>query len=559
MPLKSIRPFSLFGRTLLLLISVILIPLVIFTYLFYLLYYGLIQLNNLYLHFAFIISLSFITILIAAYESTVNIRLGLKLTVKTLEKMRKHESDVNLPMISKDEIGIISQYINILAAALRNHTKKNNELTKNLEHKVQERTKKLHENTIELTSVNTSLKEAEEKSRLLLENSPDYIIYMDKEYNIQYFNRVPSGVFIENKGSLFDIIIPEYRENIITAINNVFTTGQKQLTESKILLQNDTPIWFENRFVAIKNDDLVNGAMIIATDITQKKESQARLEEMQKAAVKNAHIAGMANIAIDVLHNVGNVLNSIMTSGQIALDTLKNSQANRLIKANELLLENKDKMEDFILNDPKGKKLLDYYFLIGDKIIDGNTLLTNHLHRILEKAKVINDIIIAQQVIVPFKSITETLNISELLDEAIKLHENDLNQFHIHFNKKYENVPQVCVQRVKLTFIFMSLLKNAKEAMLEMPMDKRVIDLSIQKVNHSVQVKISDTGCGIGHEFLEKVFFYGFTTKQKGLGFALHSCANYMAEMGGKIRVQSSGVGKGAIFILSFPLQTVDI
>ena len=69
-----------------------------------------------------------------------------------------------------------------------------------------------------------------------------------------------------------------------------------------------------------------------------------------------------------------------------------------------------------------------------------------------------------------------------------------------------------------------------------------------------VIVRVSDNGQGIPEHNLQKIFNHGFSTKERGHGFGLHSCANYMTEMGGEIRAESR-VPKGTSFILSFPIQ----
>ena len=61
---------------------------------------------------------------------------------------------------------------------------------------------------------------------------------------------------------------------------------------------------------------------------------------------------------------------------------------------------------------------------------------------------------------------------------------------------------------------------------------------------------------GIARENLEKIFQHGFTTKKKGHGFGLHSCAIAAQELGGSLNVESDGVSKGATFTLKLPLTT---
>ena len=102
--------------------------------------------------------------------------------------------------------------------------------------------------------------------------------------------------------------------------------------------------------------------------------------------------------------------------------------------------------------------------------------------------------------------------------------------------------------------IIVNLIRNAKHACLESPNFPRRIGISASNTaGNSFCIAISDNGIGISPENIVKLFTYGFTTRQRGKGFGLHSCANVARELGGSIDVQSDGLGKGATFVLTLP------
>ncbi len=70
-----------------------------------------------------------------------------------------------------------------------------------------------------------------------------------------------------------------------------------------------------------------------------------------------------------------------------------------------------------------------------------------------------------------------------------------------------------------------------------------------------MRISITDTGVGISSENLCKIFNLGFTTKPQGHGFGLHSAANSATELGGSLTASSEGPGKGATFVLEFPVK----
>lgn len=102
--------------------------------------------------------------------------------------------------------------------------------------------------------------------------------------------------------------------------------------------------------------------------------------------------------------------------------------------------------------------------------------------------------------------------------------------------------------------VFINLLKNAKEAMQDTPMDNRIIKIIVKAQKTCVVIKVSDTGCGISPENMKKIFTHGFTTKKDGHGFGLHSCLTYVKEMGGDMKIFSEGVSKGTTFTIKLPM-----
>ena len=108
-------------------------------------------------------------------------------------------------------------------------------------------------------------------------------------------------------------------------------------------------------------------------------------------------------------------------------------------------------------------------------------------------------------------------------------------------------------QKAKLIHVLLNLIKNAKEAILADPSNKKILTIEAGTNNDGkIFIKLSDTGIGVAKENLEKIFNHGFTTKLGGHGFGLHYCANALTEMNGKISAESAGPGKGTAFTISF-------
>ncbi len=74
------------------------------------------------------------------------------------------------------------------------------------------------------------------------------------------------------------------------------------------------------------------------------------------------------------------------------------------------------------------------------------------------------------------------------------------------------------------------------------------LSISVKVDGETICIEIEDSGEGISEDDLGKIFKHGFTTKNDGFGFGLHSAANFLAEMGATIAASSEGKGKGATF-----------
>ncbi|MDY6905913.1 MAG: AAA family ATPase [Thermodesulfobacteriota bacterium] len=283
-------------------------------------------------------------------------------------------------------------------------------------------------------------------------------------------------------------------------------------------------------------------------------ERTRELRAAQAELVDNAHRAGMADIAVGVLHNVGNVLNSVRTSIYSMNQILTSSKSfEGFDKAHGLLAENFSTIDDFIANDPKGKVLLQYYLDIGNLLKSDRTALTEDLDRLEEKTEIITGIIAAQQSYASARSLSEELDVSDIVNDALTMMGESINSHHVTVTKNFAPVPPVMIEKTKLIHIMINILRNAMDAMIKTTPDKRGITINVYAKNSHVQIETIDTGEGIAPENLNQIFAHGFTTKNEGHGFGLHTSANYMTEMGGRMWAESDGPGKGSMFVLEFP------
>lgn len=282
-------------------------------------------------------------------------------------------------------------------------------------------------------------------------------------------------------------------------------------------------------------------------------ERTRELEAAQKELVEKAHLAGMADIATSVLHNVGNILNSVITSSQIIKRKVGNSSNKKVLMANRMLRTNIHNLETFIRDDPKGMQLMEYYLKLEEPILKEQEEIDEDVNRLIEKVNTIRDVIMAQQSHASKGFQEELMELGDVVEDALTIVHNAFRRAGITMERQFEIVGKVFVQKVKLIHILVNLLKNAREALAGNEEGTRKVLIVIDTDGEYNYIHITDNGVGIAEENMGKLFIHGYTTKPSGHGFGLHSCANSMTEMSGNIWAESDGPGLGATFVLQFP------
>ncbi|MCL6589628.1 MAG: substrate-binding domain-containing protein [Firmicutes bacterium] len=277
-----------------------------------------------------------------------------------------------------------------------------------------------------------------------------------------------------------------------------------------------------------------------------------KLKESYLELAGQAHREGMTDISIEILHNIGNILNSINVSADLMKTATDSPLIPYFVNANQLLAAHLENLGDFIANDPKGIKLIQFYLKLGTYFAEFKKQVLYNANRLDEKVKSIVDLISAQQTYAGVKESTEKHDIASILDDTVKLMAETIEKHQIQVIKDYQVKPQIMVQRLKLFHILFILINHAKNAMMEIQAKERKLTLTIREDQGGKYILIHNNGCGIPSNLLEKIFEFGYLNPDAGYEPGLHSCQKYMDEMGGKIWVESPGLGKGTTFFLQF-------
>ncbi|MCL6589627.1 MAG: substrate-binding domain-containing protein [Firmicutes bacterium] len=277
-----------------------------------------------------------------------------------------------------------------------------------------------------------------------------------------------------------------------------------------------------------------------------------KLEASYQELTRQAYREGMADISIEILHNIGNILNSINVSADLIKTATDSPLIPYLINANQLLESHLEDLENFISSDTKGMKLMQFYLKLGAYFAEFKNQVLYNSNRLDDKVKSIVDLISAQQTYTGVNESIERHDIASILDDIIKLMAGSIEKYQIQINKDYQARPKVMVQRMKLFHILFKLIDHAKSAMAQIHVDERKLTLTICEDERGKYIRITNSGRGISNNMLEKIFDFGYPTQTAGYELGLQSCLKYMNEMGGKIWVETNAPNYGATFVLQF-------
>jgi C4-dicarboxylate-specific signal transduction histidine kinase len=289
-------------------------------------------------------------------------------------------------------------------------------------------------------------------------------------------------------------------------------------------------------------------------EIAERKRAEEEVEALHNQLVEASRHAGMAEVATGVLHNVGNVLNSVNVSSTLLADRLRKSRAPNVARAAELLRDRNGDLGQWLAEDEKGRMLPSYLAELGKHLASEHTEMTAELELLVKNVEHIKEIVAMQQNYAKVSGFSEALALEKLVDDAIQMNAAAFERHRVKVIRNYENVPNVRVDKHKVLQILVNLLRNAKYAMdacIERRLELHIHHKAGEEV---VRVAIRDTGCGVPAENLTRIFSHGFTTKKDGHGFGLHSGAIAAKEMGGILTAESEGPGRGATFVLELPI-----
>jgi PAS domain S-box-containing protein len=296
------------------------------------------------------------------------------------------------------------------------------------------------------------------------------------------------------------------------------------------------------------------GAVAVIQDTTERKQQDLELERVHKELMTASRQAGMAEVATNVLHNVGNILNSVNISASLVAERLRQSKAAGVSRLAALLLEQGQQVGQFMTSDDRGKRIPEYLAALGEQLLADQRMALEELAALRDHLEHIKDTVAMQQSYAKLCGVTEVVEVIDLVEDSLRLNAGAFARHGVTLRREFGAVAPITVDKHKVLQILVNLIRNAKYACDESGRADKLITLRIESVAHGVRISVIDNGIGIPAENMGRLFSHGFTTRLSGHGFGLHSGALAAQDLGGALRAESGGPGLGAAFILDLPL-----
>lgn len=296
------------------------------------------------------------------------------------------------------------------------------------------------------------------------------------------------------------------------------------------------------------------GALAVVEDITERRLAEAELERVHKQLLTASRQAGMAEVASNVLHNVGNVLNSVNVSASLVTERLRNSKSVGLTRVSVLLAEHAQDLPAFLAG-PQGKHLPAYLQQLSTALASERDAAVAELSALRSNVEHIKEIVAMQQGHARRGGVTDTIDVRALVEDALRMNEGAFSRHGVSLVRDFAPAPLIEVDKHRVLQILVNVIRNAKYACDDATGPLKRVTVRIRATEASLLIAVIDTGVGIPQANLERIFNHGFTTRAQGHGFGLHSAALAARELGGTLHAESAGPGLGATFTLTLPLN----
>ena len=287
----------------------------------------------------------------------------------------------------------------------------------------------------------------------------------------------------------------------------------------------------------------------VKQEITKRKLLEGKLVELSRQA-------GMAEVATGVLHNIGNVLNSLNISANLLLDQIRATPVADLERIVALMRDQGENLGEFFARDERGPKVLNFLGSLAEMLKELQDSKLKEVFSLQRNTDHIKEVVAKQQNYARLAGLIERVIVADLVEDATAMSAAIFQRDGVRLERQFAaGVPAITTEKNKVLQILVNLLSNARAACNESERPDKQITVRVTHSEERVWIQVIDNGAGIRLENLNRIFNHGFTTKKEGHGFGLHNSANAAMEIGGSLSASSDGPGHGATFVLELPVN----
>jgi PAS domain S-box-containing protein len=324
----------------------------------------------------------------------------------------------------------------------------------------------LRTEVVERKQAEEALRENENKYRTLLENLPQKVFSKDRNSiyvscNENFAREL--GIRVEEfKGKTdYDFFPKELAEKYRGDDKRIMESGTTEDIEEKYI-RNGQEMIVQTVKTPIKDEqDNIVGILGIFWDITDLKQAEAELKATQEKLIETARRAGMAEVAADVLHNVGNILNSINVSTTVIKEKVTNSELANLEKVASIINEHIDDLGMFLTEDPQGKHIPVYLTEVSKCLTDEQADIISKLKGLADNVQHIKDIVSMQQSYAKVSGAEVQTSISKLAEDAIQINSAGLERHGTRLIREFDELGDVEIDKQRVLQILVNMISNA--------------------------------------------------------------------------------------------------
>jgi signal transduction histidine kinase len=450
---------------------------------------------------------------------------------------------------SQDELGTLTDDFNAMLSQIQQQDAALQAANESLERRVEERTHEL-ENSLSLVHAT-------------VESTADGILVVDRHGKVATYNkkfvtmwRIPEAVIASGDDDGLLAAVLDQLDDPEEFLGKVRELYAHPNTPSFDLIKFKDGRVFERYSLPQYVGKEIVGRVWNFRDISERKQAEKKLEQLHRQLQESSRQAGMAEVATNVLHNVGNVLNSVNVSAALVSDQVRKSKAINLTKLAALIQEHQPDFAAFVTSDPKGMQVPGYLTGLASQLTQEQTGILKELQALGANIEHIKEIVAMQQSYSKMSGVKELVSAAELVEDAIRMNDAALVRHDVRVIREYSETPPVLVEKHKVLQILVNLVRNSKYALDESVFPERQLTVRVDKNGSGfVRISVIDNGVGIPPQNLTRIFEHGFTTRKNGHGFGLHGGALSAKELGGALTAHSDGTGRGATFVLELPVS----